>query len=61
MVAEMDEPPSPEKELTTRVPEEAGLVALCRTLNELDAKYVVMVDSRSCSLGLPEAPSMSIC
>jgi hypothetical protein len=42
MVAEMDEPPSPEKELTTRVPEEADLAALCRTLNELDAKYVVI-------------------
>ncbi len=42
MVAEMDEPPAPEKELTTRVPEEADLVALCRTLNELGAKYVVI-------------------
>jgi hypothetical protein len=42
MVAEMDEPPSPEEELTTRVPEEADLVALCRTLNELGARYVVI-------------------
>lgn len=42
MVAEMDEPPSPEEELTTRVPEEADLVALCRALNELGAKYVVI-------------------
>ena len=42
MVAEMDEPPSREKELTTRIPEEADLVALCRALNELGAKYVVI-------------------
>jgi hypothetical protein len=38
----MDEPPAPEKELTTRIPEEADLVALCRTLNELGAKYVII-------------------
>jgi hypothetical protein len=42
MVAEMDEPPSPKEELTTRVPEEADLVAVCRALNELGAKYVVI-------------------
>jgi hypothetical protein len=36
MVAEMDEPPSPEKELTTRVPEEADLVALCRALSQFE-------------------------
>jgi hypothetical protein len=42
MVAEMDEPPPPQEELTTRIPEEADLVALCRTLNELGAKYVVI-------------------
>lgn len=38
----MDEPPPPAEELTTRVPEEADLVALCRKLNELGAKYVVI-------------------
>ena len=38
----MDEPPTPNKELTTRVPEEADLVALCRTLNDLGARYVVI-------------------
>jgi hypothetical protein len=42
MVAEMDEPPTPEKELTTRIPEEADLVALCRTLNDLGARYIVI-------------------
>jgi hypothetical protein len=42
MVAEMDEPAAPKKELTTRVPEEADLVVLCRTLNELGAKYIVI-------------------
>ncbi|PYL06554.1 MAG: hypothetical protein DME34_08650 [Verrucomicrobia bacterium] len=42
MVAEMDEQPPREEELTTRVPEEADLVGLCRTLNELGAKYVVI-------------------
>jgi hypothetical protein len=42
MVAEMDEPPPREEELTTRVPEERDLVGLCRTLNELGAKYVVI-------------------
>ena len=42
MVAEMDEPPQPAEELTTRAPEEADLVAVCRRLNELGAKYVVI-------------------
>ena len=42
MVTEMDEPTPPAEELTTRVPEEADLVALCRTLNELGAKYIVI-------------------
>ncbi len=42
MVAEMDEPPAPAEELTTRMPEEADLVALCRKLNELGARYVVI-------------------
>lgn len=42
MVVAMDEPPPPAEELTTRVPEEADLVALCRKLNELGAKYVVI-------------------
>ncbi len=32
MVADMDEPPTPQEELTTRIPEEADLVALCRSL-----------------------------
>lgn len=42
MVAEMDEPPPPAEELTTRMPEEADLVGLCRRLNELGARYVVI-------------------
>src|SRR5436309_765276 len=42
MVAEMDEPPPPAEELTTRMPEEADLVTLCRKLNELGARYVVI-------------------
>jgi hypothetical protein len=42
MVAEMDEPPAPQEELTTRIPEEADLVALCRALNQLSAKYIVI-------------------
>lgn len=42
MVAEMDEPPTPETDLTTRIPEETDLVALCRTLNDLGAKYVII-------------------
>jgi len=39
----MDEQPPREEELTTRVPEEADLVGLCRTLNELGAKYEALV------------------
>jgi hypothetical protein len=42
MAAEMDEPPPPADELTTREPEEADLVALCRKMNELGARYVVI-------------------
>ena len=42
MVVEMDETPTPKKELTTRIPEEADLVALCRSLNDLGARYVVI-------------------
>ena len=42
MVAEMDEPPSSNEKLTTRIPEEADLVALCRALNDLGARYVVI-------------------
>lgn len=42
MVAEMDEPPTSNEELTTRIPEEADLVALCRTLNDLGARYVII-------------------
>jgi hypothetical protein len=42
MVVEMDEPPAPQEELTTRIPEEADLVALCRALNQLSAKYIVI-------------------
>ncbi len=38
----MDEPPPPAEELTTRVPEETDLVAVCRKLNELGAKYIVI-------------------
>ena len=38
----MDEPPTSNEELTTRVPEEADLVALCRALNALGARYVVI-------------------
>src|SRR5215211_4022549 len=42
MVAEMDEQPTPNKQFTTRIPEEADLVALCRTLNDLGARYIVI-------------------
>ena len=42
MVVEMDEPPTSNEELTTRIPEEADLVALCRTLNDLGARYIVI-------------------
>jgi hypothetical protein len=42
MVAEMDEPPTRNEKLTTRIPEEADLVALCRSLNDLGARYVVI-------------------
>lgn len=42
MVAEMDEPPTPKEQLTTRIPEEADLVALCRSLNDLGARYVII-------------------
>lgn len=38
----MDDPPSPAEELTTRVPEEDDLLLLCRRLNELGAKYIVV-------------------
>jgi hypothetical protein len=38
----MDEPPPAAEELTTRQPEEPDLVALCRKLNEVGAKYVVI-------------------
>ncbi len=38
----MDEPSPPAEELTTRAPEEADLVAVCRKLNELGAKYIVI-------------------
>ena len=42
MAAEMDEPPMPKEQLTTRLPEEADLVALCRALNDLGPRYVVI-------------------
>jgi hypothetical protein len=42
MVAAMDEPPTSNEELTTRIPEEPDLVALCRALNDLSARYVVI-------------------
>ena len=42
MVTKMDEPPPPAEELTTRMPEEADLVTLCRKLNELEARYIVI-------------------
>jgi predicted nucleotidyltransferase len=42
MVADMDEPPTPQEELTTRIPEETDLVELCRSLNDLGARYVVI-------------------
>ena len=38
----MDEPPTSNKELTTRIPEQADLVALCRSLNDLGARYIVI-------------------
>jgi hypothetical protein len=38
----MDEPPTPQEELTTRIPEETDLVELCRSLNDLGARYVVI-------------------
>ena len=38
----MDEPPTSNEELTTRIPEEPDLVALCRALNDLSARYVVI-------------------
>jgi hypothetical protein len=42
MVAAMDEPPTSNEELTTRIPEEADLVALCRALNDLGARYIII-------------------
>ena len=39
---EMEDDPSQEGELTSRAPTEDDLVALCRKLNELDAKYMII-------------------
>ncbi len=39
---EMEDDPPQEAELTSRAPTEDDLVALCRKLNELDAKYLIV-------------------
>jgi hypothetical protein len=39
---EMEDDPPQEGELTSRAPTEDDLVALCRKLNELDAKYLIV-------------------
>lgn len=47
------EPDSENLELTPRPPEEADLIALCRKLNDLDARYVVVGGFAIMHAGLP--------
>lgn len=42
MANAMDESSPSENELTTRPPDESDLVAICRRLNELEARYIVV-------------------